>query len=79
MKKLYEIQKVAKSGVPHIHILDMIGGTYLLYNNDQSLDNISTSSLLAQCFTLTVMQPPISFHFFLCGCNFSKSLFFVQI
>jgi len=29
MKTLYEIQKVAaKSGVPHIHILDMIGGIY---------------------------------------------------
>jgi len=25
MKTLYEIQKAAKSGVPHIHILDMIG------------------------------------------------------
>jgi len=28
MKTLYEIQKAAKSGVPHIHILDMIGGIY---------------------------------------------------
>ena len=26
MKKLHEIQKVAKSGVPHVHILAMIGG-----------------------------------------------------
>jgi len=26
MKTLHEIQKVAKSGVPHILILDMIGG-----------------------------------------------------
>ena len=46
--------------VPHIHTLDMIGGIY--FNDDQSLDNISTSSLLAQCFTLTVTQPPISSH-----------------
>ena len=28
MKTFYGIQKAAKSGVPHIHILDMIGGIY---------------------------------------------------
>ena len=75
MKTLYEIQKAAsKSGVLLIHILDMIGGIY--FNDDQSLDNISTSSLLAQCFILTVIQPPISLPFFLCdGCKFLKRLF----